>query len=55
MNDAKYELVRLWLLKAQRDLAVAHKIGGSEDTYGANAGARGQESPGVKVTVLQLG
>jgi len=25
MNDAKHELVRLWLLKAQRDIAAAQK------------------------------
>lgn len=33
MSDAKHELVRLWLLKAQRDLAAAQKIAGREDAY----------------------
>ncbi len=33
MSDAKHELVRLWLLKAQRDLAAAHKIASGEDAY----------------------
>lgn len=33
MSDAKHELVRLWLLKAQRDLGAAHKMAGGQDAY----------------------
>lgn len=33
MSDAKHQLARLWLLKAQRDLAAAQKIAGGEDAY----------------------
>lgn len=33
MSDAKHDLVSLWLLKAQHDLAAAQKITSGEDTY----------------------
>jgi len=33
MNDAKQELVRSWLIKAQRDLAAARKLASEPDSH----------------------